>query len=160
MAAPTKKKPMSQGELLRFVEDLKRQWMSTIDALVDPLMIVGKDYSIKKANVAMARMGGLEVKEVIGKKCHQVFAGRKTPCPGCKMLENTTKSETTTFELEGVRGDRYYESSSQPFYDFDGNLDGMVHVYRDRTEAKRMHAQLSQQEKLASIGLLAGGVAH
>ena len=44
---PTKKKkkvkakPQArEGDLLRFVEDLKRQWMSTIDALVDPLMIV------------------------------------------------------------------------------------------------------------------------
>jgi two-component system NtrC family sensor kinase len=150
----------SEGELLRFVEDLKRQWMSTIDALVDPLMIVGKDYKIRKANMAMARMGGLDVKQVVGKKCHEVFAGRATPCSGCLMTKGGDSTEATTFDLEHVRGDRFYEVASQPLFDSDGHLDGIVQVYRDRTEAKKMQEQLNQQDKLASIGLLAGGVAH
>ena len=68
--------------------------------------------------------------------------------------------EPTTFELEGIRGDRFFEVTSQPLPDADGKPDSVVHVYRDRTEAKRLQAQLAQQDKLASIGLLAGGVAH
>lgn len=147
-------------DLLRFVEDLKRQWMSTIDALVDPLMIVGKDYKVRKANLALARMSGIDVKEINGRNCYEIFANRKAPCAGCSMREAAKNKEEKTFNLQDIRGDRYYEVTSQPLIDNDGDLDGIVQVYRDRTDAKRMQEQLAQQEKLASIGLLAGGVAH
>jgi PAS domain S-box-containing protein len=150
----------SEGDLLLFVEDLKRQWMATIDALVDPLAIVGKDYKIRKANKAMAQLSGQEVKSIIGKPCHEVFANRKSPCPGCSMLEAVKKSSSMIYELGSVRNDRFYEVTSQPLFDSNGKLDGVVQIYRDRTNAKRMQEQLSQQDKLASIGLLAGGVAH
>ena len=134
--------------------------MSTIDALVDPLMIVSKDFEIVKANLAMAKMGGLDVKDVVGKKCYDVFAGKKSPCAGCTMKKSAKTRTSENFELEAVRGDRYFEVSSHPLSDLDGKASGIVHVYRDRTEAKKMQEQLNQQDKLASIGLLAGGVAH
>ena len=154
------KEAKSTEDLLRFVEDLKRQWVSTIDALVDPLMIVGKDYKVRKANLAMARTAGVDLKEMNGRNCYELFANRKTPCPGCAMRDAAKSKAEMTFNLEAIRGDRYFEVSSQPLIDSDGDLDGIVQVYRDRTEAKRMQEQLAQQEKLASIGLLAGGVAH
>lgn len=150
----------SAEDLLRFVEDLKRQWMSTIDALVDPLMIVGKDYKIRKANLALARMAGKSVKEINGRNCYEVFANRQAPCVGCSMRDAAKNKEEKTFNLSNIHGDRYFEVTSQPLIDSEGDLDGIVQVYRDRTDAKRMQEQLAQQEKLASIGLLAGGVAH
>ncbi len=76
------------------------------------------------------------------------------------MKQAAKSHESTNFELESVRGDRFYEVSSHPLQDLDGKSNGVVHVYRDRTEAKKMQEQLAQQDKLASIGLLAGGVAH
>lgn len=154
------KEAKSTEDLLRFVEDLKRQWVSTIDALVDPLMIVGKDYKVRKANLAMARTAGVDLKEMNGRNCYELFANRKAPCPGCAMRDAAKAKHEMTFNLEDIRGNRYFEVSSQPLIDSDGDLDGIVQVYRDRTEAKRMQEQLAQQEKLASIGLLAGGVAH
>ena len=162
-AAVAKKAPPSPKtleELLHFVENVKRQWMSTIDAMIDPLMIVTRDFKVQKANFALAKMAGLNVKDVLGKKCYEMFAARKSPCPGCKMKEAAKTSELGSYNLENVRGDRFYEVSSQPMTDLDGHKDGVVQIYRDRTEAKRLQQQLSQQEKLASIGLLAGGVAH
>lgn len=153
-------KPKSAEELLHFVENLKRQWMSTIDALVDPLMIVSQDYKIMKANMALSRISGIAVRDVVGKKCYEVFAGRKSPCRGCQMKQAAKASKEATFELEGIRADRYYEVTSQPLLDDNGESDGIVQVYRDRTEAKKLQEQLAQQDKLASIGMLAGGVAH
>ena len=148
-------------EQLRFIEELKRQWMATIDALVDPLLIVNKDYEIRRTNQAMVKATEKsDVRQLIGKKCHEVFAGSKTPCKGCKMQEAATTCESKHFSLAHVRGDRFFEVSSQPIIDNKGQIEGVVQVYRDRTEAKRMQEQLMQSEKLASIGLLAGGVAH
>ncbi len=162
----TKKKPMkvsglsTTDDLVGFVENIKKQWMATIDALVDPLMIVRPDFTINKANRAMAELYQADVKDILGKKCHVVFANRKTPCPGCQLKKTAKELKPQSFQLTDVRDERFYEVTSQPVFDTEGELDGLVHVYRDRTDAKNMERQLLQNEKLASIGLLAGGVAH
>lgn len=145
---------------VKFVEDLKRQWMATVDAIIDPLMIVDKSFRIIKANQALARMAKHDIKNIVGTKCHEVFAGRKTPCKGCAMLKSWNDKEPKQFTLENAIPGKYHEVTSQPIFNADGELEGMLQVYRDRTEAKRMQEQLLQNEKLASIGLLAGGVAH
>jgi PAS domain S-box-containing protein len=134
--------------------------LNKIDALVDPLAIVGTDYKIRKANKAMAKLGEVDVKAVVGRNCYEVFAKRKSPCPGCAMQDAATKKSSTVYELDNARDERFFEVTSQPLYDSAGELDGIVQIYRDRTDAKRMQEQLAQQDKLASIGLLAGGVAH
>ncbi len=145
---------------IAFVEDLKRQWVAMIDALVDPMCIVSRDFKIAKANKAMAKLAGAGVKEVIGQPCFEVFANRKSPCDGCLLNETVTSRRSHSWSLAKVRGESEYEVSSQPILDANGDLDGVVQVYRDRTESIQLQRQLLQSEKLASIGLLAGGFAH
>ncbi len=146
-----------RSEELAFIEQIKRQWLATVDALVDPLMIIDGQYEIQRSNRAAAKLQDLNPKEIVGKKCYEVFAGLNKPCSGCKLKQSTDKSEAFQFELKDIQGERTYEVSSQPI---PGVKDQYVHVYRDRTAAKKMEKQLLQQEKLASIGLLAGGIAH
>ena len=76
-----------ERDLVSFVEDLKQQWLETIDALIDPLMLVDKDYKIIRSNLAMARVTDLPVKDVVGRTCYKIFANRDTPCPECAMQE-------------------------------------------------------------------------
>ena len=151
--------PQKNSDLIRFVEHLKSQWMATIDALHDPLMIVSKTYAVVKANKAMAESAGQDVKNIIGQPCFEVFAGRSSPCPECQLGKTFTKKAHQSFDLKNDAG-RYFEVSSQPLFTEDGAMEGAVHVYLDRTESKRLTERLAQQEKLAAIGLLAGGVAH
>ena len=152
--------PQNKDQLITFVEDLKRQWMATVDALVDPLMMVRSDYIITKANRAVALMAGVDIREVVGKRCFEVFAKRTSPCSGCSMTKASEEAQAKQFSLEDLRAERFFEVASQPIFDAHGKVEGVVQVYRDRTDAKRLQEQLLQSEKLASIGLLAGGVAH
>jgi two-component system, NtrC family, sensor kinase len=143
-----------------FVESLKRQWLAMIDALVDPIMIVSPDFKIIKANRAMAELSNQEVRSIIGKPCYQVFANRRSKCSGCKMVDVAKDNKARDWELAQIREDRFFEVTAQPVFSGEGELEGIVQVYRDRTEARQLQEQLLQTEKLASIGLLAGGVAH
>ena len=143
-----------ETESVAFVEGLKRRWMATVDAIVDPLMIVDEDYNIKKANKALSKMAETDIRKIVGKKCYKIFAGRKSPCPGCQM-HKSLKSETHhQYELENVREGRFHEVTSQPIFDPEMGGQGSLQVYRDRTEAQQLQQQLLQSEKLASIGLL------
>lgn len=153
------KKKTKMEESLEFIEGIKRRWMATVDAIIDPLMLIDKDYRIIQANQALAKIASTDIKTVVGSYCYKMFAGRDSPCPGCKLLESITTETTQTFELNAI-DNRYYEVATQPIFDGNGLIEGSLHIYRDRTLAKQLQSQLIQTEKLASIGLLAGGIAH
>lgn len=159
----SRKKPakMNLEESLVFVEDLKQRWMATVDAIADPLMIVGRDYKILKSNRSFAAYGGNEIKEVIGQKCHKVLADRDLPCPGCEVAKVFAEPRAKPrLEFENIIRGKYHEASLQPIFDGSGTLEGVLAIYRDRSEAKELQDKLLQTEKMASIGLLAGGIAH
>ncbi len=151
---------------LKFVEALKHQWMMTVDSLVDPLMIVDADYNIRKANQSLLKQAHLDdFKAAIGRTCYSVFFGRKSPCPGCQMTKAANNLVVQDYKIHDRGDDRgreekIYEVRSQPLVDEAGKLGGIVQTYRDVTDKERMQRQLTQAEKMAGIGLLAGGVAH
>lgn len=143
---------------ISFIEELKRQWVETIDALIDPLMLVDSDYRIIRSNRAMAKVTNLDVTEVVGKTCYQIFANRKSPCENCAMHKAINDKKAKNWDLSINK--RYYEVTSQPLQNSRGEVTGTVQIYHDRTETKNLQDRVIQQEKLASIGLLSSGVAH
>ena len=149
---------LDDQELVSFVEDLKQQWLETIDALIDPLMLVDKDYKIIRSNLAMARVTDLDVTDVVGKTCYKIFANRDTPCPECTMQTAIKNKTSNNWEMQV--GERHYEVTSQPLQNSKQEVTGTVQIYHDRTETKSLQDKIVQQEKLASIGLLSSGVAH
>ncbi len=134
--------------------------MATVDALVDPIMTIDAEFIVTKTNKAMSTATGSDIKNIIGNKCYQVFAKRTDPCPGCKIQETLKNAESERFDLDKIVSDRFYEVTSQPMFDSDGHVEGVLHIYQDRTEKRLLEDKLLQSEKLASIGLLAGGIAH
>ncbi len=61
-----------------------------------------------------------------------------------------------SLEFEG----RFYESTLTPQRDESGKVVGAIGVSLDVTEHRRAEAKLAQAERLASLGMLAAGVAH
>ena len=56
--------------------------------------------------------------------------------------------------------ERIVSDSGAPILDQRGNMVGAVTVFRDTTAEVRMETELLKAEKLESVGLLAGGIAH
>ena len=98
-----------------FLEDLKRQWIATIDAVQEPLLQVDDTFKILKSNRAMAEWSGIDVKKLQGEICYKVFAGRTKPCEGCPILsqKNSKKLKSSqTFVLDRIKGGHFFEVSS------------------------------------------------
>src|SRR3954466_5902550 len=175
----------SESELdhLTVVSMAKRQWERTFDAISDPLMIVDDGYVVRRANLALADDLGMAVQRVVGRKCHEVrrrstqsFPGEPdAPCAGCPVPDARREGVPRDGEMSSRAG-RLYRLRAYPLDDpGDAALVGteeaagsrrelapplMVCSYRDVTEEREMTRQLSQAEKLAAVGRLAGGVAH
>ncbi|MBI4508804.1 MAG: response regulator [Deltaproteobacteria bacterium] len=144
----------------------KREWEVAFDAIVEPLMIVDRDFRIVRANLALAAHFGREIRQVPGNACHELRAssphrlprGEDGSCVGCPVKEARSKGNAVLVELE-TTSERTYSLGAFPFPD-DEVRGGVVCRYQDLTEQRAMARQLAQADKLAAMGLLAGGVAH
>jgi two-component system, NtrC family, sensor kinase len=147
---------------IQFIEDLKKQWLETIDALPDPFMIVDQNYKIQKANRAMAEASGSTVKNIVGKTCYKVFANRSAPCESCQMKRSYHDQPSQPYELHQENNKKWYEVVSKGMTSSENGHEKKVvlQLYRDRTETRQLQQQVAHQEKLASLGQLAGGFAH
>lgn len=165
-SSPTKtlkNKDQKMKELESLIQTISRgkyMWESTFDAITSPVTIISTDYSIQRANKAAASAAKIDVRQLIGKKCYEILAGFSEPCRGCPLKE-TLKAKNPMFFLLGPfkKSSKQYEVNSYPLGSA-SDMEQVVMHYRDVTEEKKLQRRLVQSEKMAAIGMLAGGVAH
>lgn len=146
--------------LFNIVERGKFMWESTFDAIRDPVLIIGKDYRIVRANLAAAERSRRAIRDLVGARCYEDFAGRKDICPHCPLSETLRSGDPRSVEIDGMMADGDFTVNSYPLASGKPLGPLAVHHYRDVTEEKRLQRKLIQSEKMAAIGMLAGGVAH
>ncbi len=159
--------PASSGKKLNklkvlfdVVERAKYIWESTFDAIINPVMIVDRDYQIQRANVAIAEAVEKDVRSLIGKTCYKVFAGHSEPCQGCPLPFTWKSKHSASSPIEKCADGRAYQAVSFPLKGKQKDLDLFILQYRDVREERQLQSRLIQTEKMAALGVLSGGVAH
>jgi len=144
------------GELLKSRDD----WKRTFDTIPDLIAIIGDNHRIRSINRAMAERLGISRQEAAGRNCYELVHGTQEPppfCPHLKMHESGNTEAATRFE-KNLNGD--FIVTASPILAADGTIESSVHVMHDVTEMKRLGEEVNRTGNLASIGLLAGGLAH
>lgn len=146
--------------LVQLISRAKYMWESTFDAITIPVQVVSGDYRILRANTSLAHIGKHDIIDVAGRKCFEAFAGRTAPCPGCPLQQALDQGDPATAPLQERVHGREFSATAHP-YDGGGDDEKLAILsYRDVTEERRLQQEVIQQEKMAAIGMLAGGVAH
>lgn len=160
--APLQGSPQTDEDI-GFVEDLKKQWMAMIDAVTDPLAIIDENFSILRQNRSYSETSSepkLHITGFQGRKCYEIFAGRSSPCPNCKLLEVKAMHQSLEWQsADEIRSGRTHIVRIHPLEGVSGSKRFVVH-YRDVTEFVALQDKLAHADKLAALGKLAGGVAH
>jgi len=151
---------IENARLFDDVSRAKKEWETTFDAMTNGVSIHSKDFTILRANRALARLLDIPAEELIGKKCYEVFHGADGPLAICPQRKAFSEGFSHSIIAEEPYLGRILAVSSDLIFDNDGNITGAVHDVRDITEQEHLREQLGQSEKIRALGEMAGGVAH
>jgi PAS domain S-box-containing protein len=101
---------------------------------------------------------GLGPKDMLGRSMFEIYPADPT------VAENARRAlagETVTYSVEvKAVASGFFETRLSPLRDEAGAVVGALGISSDVTDRVRMEAQLARAERLASVGMLAAGVAH
>lgn len=143
------------GERTQQIARAKREWESTFDAISEPIAVI-ENFLLRRVNTAWAQRAGVDIRSVSGRKCHELLAGRSSPCPGCPIAEGKRGLDAEVRLLDETT----HRMTAFALPTEGGAPQALVTHYQDVTSQRTLERKLRESERLASVGQLASGAAH
>lgn len=156
------------------VRNRKRVWESeekyriTLNSIGDAVITTDIDGKIHMMNSPAEKLTGWKREEALGTSLEEVFVivnafSRKTvESPVRKVLKtgNIVGLANHTVLISKNGSEHQIADSGAPIKNDQGDIQGVVLVFRDVTETYRLQEQLRQSEKMDAMGRMASGLAH
>ncbi|MFH0726033.1 MAG: ATP-binding protein [Pseudomonadota bacterium] len=171
------------------LREQKKAMETIVNGIQDFILVISPDLVILEANESFLKKMGYTYDQIIGRKCHEVFAHCDNACggevPDCPLMEVIKNKRPVTQMRTRVGRDgqtRYYEINVYPIWEKNGKINKFIHISHDITQRKReekeitqrleqmvrertrelkeIHTKLLHQDKMASLGKLAASVVH
>ncbi|MFW5730556.1 MAG: PAS domain S-box protein [Desulfonatronovibrionaceae bacterium] len=139
----TRQKVQEQKNREQFLE-------SMFSSIQDGISVLDHELNIVHVNPVMEKWFA-DQKPLTGKKCHQVYHNRNTPCSACPSLRAVDSGmvESCTVRIKIHEYTRWHEVFSYPMLDKDtGHPLGFVEFIRDITRRKKNEQELIQVRPL------------
>jgi PAS domain S-box-containing protein len=135
-----------------------------LESLNDGLVVVNRDNRIVRWNRRIEELYGMRHEEAVGRRLGDVFDSALLDVIASATRESAEGSAfyrvpLTTRRTDGARR-LLVNVATTPLRDSDGEIAGTIVVIEDISSRVQLEEQLQISEKMASIGLLAAGVAH
>ena len=143
---------IESAKLVDIHDDGRRSWQEVVDALTLAICIVDQSGSIRRANRAFADLVSAPPAVLVGRPWKGFV-----PMDWAENLERVLAFPLGQ-EVELQAGSRSYAVSGVPVGE--GENVGIVLLFQDQTEERRLQEQLLQSAKLSAMGQLIAGVAH
>ena len=146
------------SERLKMEEAVRqsREFLQTIiDAIPEPMLVVGRDYRILLANRVARDMAG-DVDPVSNcRTCYQISHHREAPCssevepcPLKQVIATKTPTTVTHTHYDAKGNEVFVEISAAPVFDAAGEVTAIIEACRDITHRKRTEETLQQERNL------------
>ncbi|MBU0704962.1 MAG: PAS domain S-box protein [Chloroflexi bacterium] len=157
---------ITEREQARREIETRRSYLESVLACApDAIVTLDYQHNILEWNQGAERLFGYTWQEVVGRNIDDLITGPDTNvfegATGWTQLalagKNVPPTETFLYRKDGSLANII--TSGSPIL-IGGKVSGVIAVYTDITERKRIEEQLRQQERLAAVGQLASGIAH
>jgi PAS domain S-box-containing protein len=156
-----------QKKLERRLETEKKQMATTLYCIGDGVISTDSKGRVMLVNRVAEKLTGCLQHEAAGKPVGEAFhiinEHTRQKCENTveKVLESGNIADLANDTILVARDgtERIISGSGAPM-DLNGNIIGVVLVFRDITDRIRMEKELFKNQKLESLGILAGGIAH
>ena len=136
------------------------------ELIQEDVIVMAANHRVLDINETLARKLGMHRKDAIGRYCYEILhhqsapcSGKDHPCPLVETVETGKPFRVTHVHLDRGSRELFYSISCYPLID-NGEVVGAIEVARDITKDIDIQKVMMQQDKMASIGRLAAGVAH
>lgn len=133
-----------------------------LDALPDPVFVKDIEHRWVYGNNEFSKLLGMSKDVFIGKSDYDLFPQDMADHFWQKdreVFDSQNSIEVEEKVIHAERGVREISTKKTPVLMADGRQ-ALVGVIRDVTETKKEHLKLLEQTKMASLGLMASGLAH
>ncbi len=127
-----------------------KEWEATFDAIPDLISIHDLDFRIKKANRAFYEKFGIDKKDVIYRRCYEIFHDKTNPWKSCPFTKTLETGKTSIQEVEDPHLGGVYSISTSPIF-HEGAIIGVIHVARDITKYKRIEKELNDSMEAVEV---------
>lgn len=145
----------------------KTFWLTTFNKSPDIIYIVNKEYKIIKANEQFFSTFHISPENLENFHCYDIVHKTTTIADYCHHKKVLNELKSMTHEAFSPELKKWFYITIAPLIDNTNNLMGTLHILKDITPLKKsqeeklhIERKLLQTQKLESLGILAGGVAH
>jgi two-component system NtrC family sensor kinase len=140
--------------------DKQNHLQAILNGITDVMVVLSPDFRLISANEVFHEV--FKVDEPIGKFCYQVMHQQGQPCADCPAAvardTNQVRRQLIIYPVNGRN--RHFEITASPLPDSEGKPSHILLLKRDVTLEKEYQAKYYQAETMATMGVLAAGVAH
>ena len=152
----------------RALAEEKEKLAVTLRSIGDGVIVTDTAGDVVSLNKVAEELTGWPEKEAVGRPLGEVFRiiheRTREPAedPVAKVLHAGLvvgmANHTALIARDGT--ERNIADSGAPIRDEESRILGVVLVFRDVSESKRLEEEIQRVQKLESVGILAGGIAH
>lgn len=143
------------------LEQKRRDIQTILDGIPDVMAVISQDKKILSVNKSFDdTYPGLAP---AGLTCHKIFKGQDAPCSPCSIdlaMESPTRVSRSLQILNRNGENRQIECTASVMCGSENKPDRILLLQRDVTLEKQFQAKYFLAERMATVGVLAEGVAH